>query len=77
MHLLRVGPTDLDTVVVELRYGAAQNDPCGYGSPLEELLVTYNGRPYGRYQANVPADSLAQLYWSELGGKVIRLRKRG
>ena len=76
-HLLRVSSTDLDTVVVEFRFGAAPNDPCGFGSPFEELLVTHNGRPNGRYQTSVPADSLAQIYRSELGGKVIRLRKRG
>ena len=75
-HLLRISPTDLDTVVVNLRYGAVQNDPCGYGPPLEELQVTYNGRPNGRYRASVPADSLAQMYRSELGGIVVRLRKR-
>ena len=44
---------------------------------MRDCLVTYNGRPNGRYQISVPADSLAQLYRSELGGKIIRLRKRG
>ncbi|GAA3961012.1 hypothetical protein [Hymenobacter antarcticus] len=76
-HLLRISTTDLDTVMVQLRYGPAPaDDPCGFGPALAALEITYNGRPAGTFRADVPTDSLSAIYRPVPWGKVLALRKR-
>ena len=70
---LRFGAHDVDTLLVQLRYAAVvQGGPCPAFPALEQVAVSYNGRPAGTYRADAPADSLGQ------GGpqKAVPLRKR-
>lgn len=75
IHFLRFSTTDIDTVVVTLRYGPTpQQDPCGYGPALDQVDITYNGRPGGTFRASVATDSL-DGFKMPLWGRVVKLRK--
>ncbi|MDQ2793507.1 MAG: hypothetical protein M3Y12_05805 [Bacteroidota bacterium] len=73
---LRFSAQDVDTVVAQLRYTTLTGpDPCGYGPALEEVALTYNGRPTGTFRASVATDSLSEFDMPQRG-RVVKLRKR-